>query len=126
MAGARTRGFGLWLAAIAAAGVALRLAQTLLVAPWPPELFNDEAYYATLGRLIADGEGFIRPAEFYADGLSLPTAERAPLFPLAVAVFAKLGVVGDEARLIGLLTGGGDDRRCWACWRAGWPASGPG
>jgi 4-amino-4-deoxy-L-arabinose transferase-like glycosyltransferase len=95
------------LAAIVAAGVALRAAQTLLVAPWPPTIFNDEAYYSTLARLIAAGEGFIRPGEFYAHGLSVPTAERAPLFPAALAVLAKLGITGGDARLLGLLTGGG-------------------
>jgi len=88
-------------------GVALRAAQTLLIAPWPPTIFNDEAYYSTLARLIAAGEGFIRPGEFYAHGLSVPTAERAPLFPAALAGLAKLGITGGDARLLGLLTGGG-------------------
>jgi 4-amino-4-deoxy-L-arabinose transferase-like glycosyltransferase len=98
-------GRGLW--AIVALAVALRLAHTLAVAPWPPEVFNDESYYATLARLIARGEGFIRPGEFFADGLEIPTAERAPLFPLALAGLAELGVVGDHARLLGVLTGAG-------------------
>jgi 4-amino-4-deoxy-L-arabinose transferase-like glycosyltransferase len=102
-----TRGFGFWLAAIVAFGVAIRVAQTLLVAPWPPGIFNDEAYYATLARLIEQGEGFVRPGEFYGAGLSLPTAERAPLFPVALAGLAKLGLTGGDGRLLGLLTGGG-------------------
>jgi 4-amino-4-deoxy-L-arabinose transferase-like glycosyltransferase len=99
--------FWLWLALIVAAGVALRLAYTLLVAPWPPGIFNDEAYYSTLARLVADGEGFIRPAEFFGDGLSLPTAERAPLFTTLVAGTYELGFSGGDGRLVGLLTGGG-------------------
>ena len=102
-----TRRFGPWLAAIVAVGVALRALQTLLVAPWPPGFFNDEAYYESLAQLIAHGVGFVRPAEFYRDGLSLPTAERAPLFPLALSGLAKLGVSGGDLRLLGLLTGGG-------------------
>ena len=89
-----------------ALGVALRLAQTLLIAPWPPGIFNDEAYYATLAQLVADGKGFIRPAE-YLDGLSIPTAERAPLFTTLVAGLYKLGFSGGDGRLVGLLTGGG-------------------
>jgi 4-amino-4-deoxy-L-arabinose transferase-like glycosyltransferase len=90
-----------------ALGVALRAAQTLLVAPWPPGIFNDEAYYATLAQLVANGEGFVRPAEFYRDHVSLPTAERAPLFTALVAGLYKLGLAGGDGRLIGLLTGGG-------------------
>ncbi|MEA2364141.1 MAG: hypothetical protein QOD71_3286 [Thermoleophilaceae bacterium] len=99
--------FGLWLAAIVALGVALRAAYTLLVAPWPPGIFNDEAYYATLAQLVAHGEGFVRPAEFYRDHLSLPTAERAPLFTTLVAGLYKLGLSGGDGRLLGLLSGGG-------------------
>ena len=87
--------------------MALRAAQTFLVAPWPPGIFNDEAYYATLAKLIASGHGFIRPAEFYGAHLSLPTAERAPLFTLFLAGLAKLGVTGGDLRVLGLLTGGG-------------------
>jgi 4-amino-4-deoxy-L-arabinose transferase-like glycosyltransferase len=97
----------LWLAAIVAVGVGLRALQTLVIAPWPPGIFNDEAYYSTLARLVADGEGFVRPAEFYRDHLSLPTAERAPLFTTLVAALYKLGLAGGEGRLVGLFTGGG-------------------
>jgi 4-amino-4-deoxy-L-arabinose transferase-like glycosyltransferase len=101
------RSFGFWLAAIAAGGAAIRIAYTLLAAPWPPGLFNDEAYYATLAKLLESGEGFVRPAEFFRDGLSLPTAERAPLFPLALAGLAGLGLDGGDGRLLGVLTGAG-------------------
>jgi Dolichyl-phosphate-mannose-protein mannosyltransferase len=87
--------------------VGVRLAYTLLVAPWPPGIFNDEAYYSTLARLVADGEGFVRPAEFYRDGVALPTAERAPLFTALVAGLYELGFTGGDGRLVGLVTGGG-------------------
>jgi 4-amino-4-deoxy-L-arabinose transferase-like glycosyltransferase len=105
VASLRTRGFGFWLAVIAVAGAAIRMAQTLLVAPWPPGIFNDEAYYATLARLVAHGEGFIRPAEFFSHHVSLPTAERAPLFTVALAGLSKLGLTGGDGRLLGVLTG---------------------
>jgi 4-amino-4-deoxy-L-arabinose transferase-like glycosyltransferase len=98
--------FGAWLAAIVVAGVALRALQTFLVAPWPPGIFNDEAYYATLAQLLSDGEGFIRPAEFFGDGLRLPTAERAPLFTTLVAASYELGFSGGGGRVVGLVTGG--------------------
>jgi 4-amino-4-deoxy-L-arabinose transferase-like glycosyltransferase len=99
--------FALWLAAIVAAGVGLRAFQTLLIAPWPPGIFNDEAYYSTLARLVASGYGFVRPGEFYGDHLSFPTAERAPLFTTFVAGLYKLGLAGGDGRLVGLFTGGG-------------------
>jgi 4-amino-4-deoxy-L-arabinose transferase-like glycosyltransferase len=87
------------------AGGAIRVAQTLLVAPWPPRIFNDEAYYATLARLVAHGEGFIRPAEFFSHHVSLPTAERAPGFTVAVAGLSKIGLTGGDGRLLGVLSG---------------------
>jgi 4-amino-4-deoxy-L-arabinose transferase-like glycosyltransferase len=97
--------FTLWLTAIVVTAVVIRALHTFLVAPWPPGIFNDEAYYATLAQLIADGKGFIRPAEFFGEGLSLPTAERAPLFTLALAGLSKLGIEGGDLRVLGLLTG---------------------
>jgi 4-amino-4-deoxy-L-arabinose transferase-like glycosyltransferase len=103
----QARGFAFWLAVIVAVGIGLRVAQTLLVAPWPPAIFNDEAYYTTLARLISRGEGFVRPGEFFGEGLSVPTAERAPLYPIALAGLAELGVTGGDGRLLGTLTGGG-------------------
>jgi 4-amino-4-deoxy-L-arabinose transferase-like glycosyltransferase len=104
---AQGKRFGLWLAAIVAVGVGLRALQTLLVAPWPPGIFNDEAYYSTLARLVANGYGFIRPGEFYGEHLRVPTAERAPLFTALVAALYKVGLAGGDGRLVGLFTGGG-------------------
>lgn len=111
VAGRRANGgrrFVVALAAIVALGAALRVAHTLLVAPWPPGFFNDEAYYTTLAKLISMGEGFVQPGEWYGSGRSIPTAHRGPLFPAALAVLAKLGVsAGEEQRLLGVLTGAG-------------------
>jgi 4-amino-4-deoxy-L-arabinose transferase-like glycosyltransferase len=77
------------------------------VAPWPPGTFDDQAYYSLLAKLVAQGEGFVRPGE-YVEGTSVPTAERAPLFPLALAGLNKLGASGpDPQRLLGALTGAG-------------------
>jgi 4-amino-4-deoxy-L-arabinose transferase-like glycosyltransferase len=100
------RGFWFWLTAIVVLAVAIRVPYTLLVAPWPPLIFNDEAYYGALGNLIAQGAGFIRPGEALGDGLSVPTAERAPLYPIALAGLAELGGSGADAqRLLGTATG---------------------
>jgi 4-amino-4-deoxy-L-arabinose transferase-like glycosyltransferase len=102
------RGFGFWLGAIVALGVAIRVPQTLWVAPWPPPLFNDELYYSSLANLIAIGEGFVRPGELLTTGIAVPTAERAPLYPLILAGLAELGATSsDSQRLLGSLTGAG-------------------
>jgi 4-amino-4-deoxy-L-arabinose transferase-like glycosyltransferase len=101
------RGFGFWLGVIVAAGLAVRVGHTLLVAPWPPGFFNDEAYYKALAEIVARGEGFVRPGEFLGEGVSIPTAERPPLFPLVLAGLVKLGAGGEDAmRLVGAVTGG--------------------
>jgi 4-amino-4-deoxy-L-arabinose transferase-like glycosyltransferase len=101
------RGFGFWLTVIVAAGVALRVAHTMLVAPWPPGFFNDEAYYQAMAELVARGEGFVRPGEFLGEGVSIPTAERPPLYPVVLAGLVELGAGGeDPMRLLGALTGG--------------------
>ncbi len=99
--------FGFWLAVIVALGVGIRVAHTILVAPWPPPIFDDEAYYSTLAQLIAHGQGFIRPAQWFASHLAVPTAERAPLFPFLLAGLSKLSVSPDAQRLLGAVTGGG-------------------
>lgn len=109
-AGARrdTRRFSLCLAAIVALGLVIRTFHTLLIAPWPPPGFGDELYYSLLANVLADGHGFVDPGELLSDGVSTPTAERPPLYPLLLAGVAKLGGTGeDPQRLLGALTGTG-------------------
>ena len=87
--------------------MAIRVLHTLTVAPWPPGFFNDEALYRTLADLLSRGEGYVRPGEFFDSGLALPTAERPPLYPFALAGLMELGLDGpDSLRLLGALTGG--------------------
>ena len=58
--------------------------------------------------MLAHGTGFVRPAEYLTQGISVPTAERAPLYPLVLAGLTKLGAGGADAqRLLGALTGAG-------------------
>jgi 4-amino-4-deoxy-L-arabinose transferase-like glycosyltransferase len=92
---------------VAVGGVA-RVVHTLLVAPWPPPAFGDEYYYAALAKLISLGEDFVRPAELLTQGVSVPTAERPPLYPLVLAGLAKIGVDPDVQRLLGAVTGAGE------------------
>lgn len=108
MSAVRGRSFRFWLVAIVALAAVLRILQTLFIAPWPPGIFNDEAYYLTLGKVIAHGHGFVRLDEFFGAHRSVPTAERAPLYPLALAGLAKLGLGAEEwQRLLSTAAGTG-------------------
>ncbi len=106
---AKTRhGFGTTLLAIVVAGVAIRVLYTLLEAPWPPPALDDQFYFSGLGKLIANGHGFIGPFNFYFHGTSLPSAEHPPLYPIALAGLAKLGGTSPDAqRLVGSVFGAG-------------------
>ena len=84
----------------------VRVVHTLAVAPWPPQVFNDELYYATLARARAAARASSGRPSSSPGELQIPTAERAPLFPLALAGLAELGVTGSDARLL-VLTGPG-------------------
>lgn len=101
--------FGAVLAAIAVAGVAIRVLYTLLEAPWPPPTLDDQFYFAALPRLLADGEGFVRPFVFvFEGGRSLPTAEHPPLHSVVLAGLAELGgTSADAQRLTGAAFGAG-------------------
>ena len=116
---------GFWpsLLAIVAAGVVIRVLYTLLEAPWPPPALDDQYYFSALPKLIANGEGFVRPFYFAFKGGSLPTAEHPPLHSVVLAGLAKLGGTSpDLQRLTGTVFGAGRSRRS-ACSAAGWRAS---
>jgi hypothetical protein len=96
------------LLGIVALGIALRVVHTLAVAPWPPPVLTDELWFNGLAGLLAEGHGFIRPFEFVFQHRVQPTAEHAPLYPVALAGVHVLGGDGPDAhRLLGALLGGG-------------------
>jgi Dolichyl-phosphate-mannose-protein mannosyltransferase len=96
------------LLAIVAGGVVLRVLYTLLEAPWPPPALDDQYYFSALPKLIADGEGFVRPFYLAFQGGSLPTAEHPPLHSVVLAGLAKLGGTSpDLQRLTGTVFGAG-------------------
>jgi 4-amino-4-deoxy-L-arabinose transferase-like glycosyltransferase len=96
------------LLAIVVAGAAIRVLYTLLEAPWPPPALDDQFYFSALPKLIADGEGFVRPFVFAFRGQSLPTAEHPPLHSIVLAGLAELGGRSPDAqRLSGTLFGAG-------------------
>jgi 4-amino-4-deoxy-L-arabinose transferase-like glycosyltransferase len=114
------------LLAIVAAGVLIRILYTLFEAPWPPPTLDDQFYFSALPKLLANGEGFVRPFYFYFHGGSLPTAEHPPLYSVVLAGLAKLGGTSPDAqRLAGSAFGAGTIAtlgvlgRRLAGWRAG-------
>jgi 4-amino-4-deoxy-L-arabinose transferase-like glycosyltransferase len=92
-----------------AVGVVIRVLYTLLEAPWPPPTLDDQFYFNALPKLLADGDGFIRPFVYYfKGGAMLATAEHPPLHSVILAGVAKLGgTSADAQRLTGTVFGAG-------------------
>jgi 4-amino-4-deoxy-L-arabinose transferase-like glycosyltransferase len=101
---------GFWpvLLAIVAAGVTIRVLQTLLEAPWPPPGLDDQFYFSAMPKLLADGHGFVAPFKLVFRHVTVPTAEHPPLYSVVLAVPAKLGITSpDSQRLAGSVFGAG-------------------
>jgi 4-amino-4-deoxy-L-arabinose transferase-like glycosyltransferase len=92
------RRFPIVLAAIAAAAFLLRIAYAIWVAPPTSGIF-DAFYFREASRLLAEGHGFIRPAEFvFQGGRELASAEHPPLYTLGLALEHLVGVHADTAQ----------------------------
>lgn len=101
------RSFGGRLAAIVAAGVAVRLVHVLAIAP-STEIFTDGWFFHEVGNAVAGGHGYVNPGELLFKGVSVPTAMHPPLYTWVLAGATKLGISGDEAqRTLGCLFGAG-------------------
>lgn len=95
------------LALIVAAGAVARVLYTVLVAPWPPEVSDDQVFFHLQSQLIADGQGYIQP-QLELAGVIRPTAAHPPAYPTVLAALAKVGLTDDLAqRLTGTLFGCG-------------------
>ncbi len=104
---ARLRGFGPQLAAIAAAGLAVRLVYALAVAP-DPAFLSDANYFHLLANLVGDGKGFVHPFTLATRGVTTPTAEHPPLYTLVLAGGSVLGGTSlDVHRVITCVIGTG-------------------
>jgi 4-amino-4-deoxy-L-arabinose transferase-like glycosyltransferase len=100
-------GFAGWLGLIVAAGAAVRILYTVVIAPWPPAVSDDQVFFHLQAQLIADGAGFIQP-QLELQGVVRPTAAHPPFYPVVLAGLAKLGANGDLIqRLTGTLFGSG-------------------
>ncbi len=100
----RPSGFTLRLAAIAALGLAVRVAYTLLVAKDTSGI-GDFFFYHGQANLLAEGKGFIHPL-LHLDGITVPSAEHPPLWPVVLSVTSLVGGTGFEShRVTGCLIG---------------------
>jgi 4-amino-4-deoxy-L-arabinose transferase-like glycosyltransferase len=101
----RLKGFPARLALIAAAGLAVRVAYTLVLARDTMGL-GDFFYYHGLANLLGEGRGFVHPVYFAEDGTEVATAEHPPLWPLLLGAASALGGEGFTAhRLTGCVVG---------------------
>jgi 4-amino-4-deoxy-L-arabinose transferase-like glycosyltransferase len=86
-------GFARWLAAIAAAGLAVRLLYILAITPHLRGL-GDATYYHELANALGDGRDFVNPTNGTA------TALHPPLFPLLLALPSALGLDSYQAHRV--------------------------
>jgi 4-amino-4-deoxy-L-arabinose transferase-like glycosyltransferase len=104
-AGAGDRRFVLWLAAIAAGGLALRLLHVFVLTP-DTQGTGDAFFFHEQANLIADGKGFIEPLGEVLYGEGQPTAFRPPLFSYTLAAVSLIGGEGwPSHRVAGCLIG---------------------
>lgn len=101
--GARRFRYG--LAGVALFGLVLRVAY---VAVSRQAVQGDGSYYHAIAGVLADGKGFINPEAYLQSGLSIPWAPHPPLWPLVLAVPARLGLrTYTEQQLFATLVGTG-------------------
>lgn len=79
------------LLAVGVVALTVRLAYVLAVGPVVP-FISDGQNYHLLGRVIAEGRGYIAPIDWFLRHHVRPTAEFGPVHPTVLAVASLLGV----------------------------------
>ncbi len=88
---ARPRRFGVWLAVVTLAGLAVRLIYLFgWRTPWP--VLGDPFYYHHGANLLADGEGYVHPYQFLLFGVRMPGADHPPGYLTVLAGFSWFGL----------------------------------
>jgi Dolichyl-phosphate-mannose-protein mannosyltransferase len=88
-------------------GVAARALHVLMAHRGVGEPVGDALTYHLLARLLADGQGYVRPLDLIVNGRDVPSAEFPPVWPTLLAVADLLGLESPTAhRLAGALLGG--------------------
>ena len=95
------------MAGATALGVAVRALYVHVAYRDGREPVGDALTYHLLARLLADGQGYVRPLDLIVNGRSVPSAEFPPLWPVLLAVADLFGLESPTThRLIGALLGG--------------------
>ena len=101
----RLRGFGWSVAAIALAGLAVRVVYVLTLAP--DQLGGDGTEFHVIATHVASGDGFALPREFYSGPLE-PWVDKPPLYVLYLAGASELiGTSVEAHRLASCVVGAG-------------------
>ena len=94
------RRFAPALAAIVAVGFAIRLAFILIRQSKAPLTGGDAFWYHFQAKLVADGQGFLHPFEYFKEGRSVPGADHPPGMTVILAVADKLGMGSAQSQRI--------------------------
>jgi 4-amino-4-deoxy-L-arabinose transferase-like glycosyltransferase len=101
-----SRGFRRRLAGIAALGFGLRAVVALAVAPASLTARGDPRYFHQAANLLADGHGYIIPAQWFMSGAEVPATEHPPLWSAVLSPFAALGATSVHSQqLVGCAVG---------------------
>jgi 4-amino-4-deoxy-L-arabinose transferase-like glycosyltransferase len=94
-----TRRFAVRLGLVVLAGLGLRLAFALHYGPHQ-RVGGDAFTYHLLANYLAGGQGFVDAQELFFTGVSRPSAEHPPLYPLLLSVSSLFGADGFGAHRV--------------------------
>lgn len=86
------RRFALWLAPILALALAVRVAFILIRQSKAPMGGGDAFWYHMQAKLVARGEGFLHPFEYFIHGRTAPGADHPPGMTLILAALDLVGI----------------------------------
>ncbi len=88
------------LAVILLVGLAVRLAFVLIRQSAAPLNGGDAYWYHFQAKLVADGQGFLHPFEYFKNGRSVPGADHPPGMTVILAAADKLGLSSVQAQRV--------------------------
>jgi 4-amino-4-deoxy-L-arabinose transferase-like glycosyltransferase len=94
------RHFAAVLSGIVAVGFAVRMAFILVRQSKAPLTGGDAYWYHFQAKLVADGQGFLHPFEYFKEGRSVPGADHPPGMTVILAVADKLGLGSAQSQRI--------------------------
>ena len=98
-----TRRFRFRLALVALFGLLVRVAY---IAVSRQRVQGDGSYYHAIAGVLADGKGFVQPQAYLSSGQMIPWAPHPPLWPLLLALPARIGLrTYSEQQLTAALVG---------------------